>query len=67
MTTQATQLGYSDFIAPTIYKNYKFNQYVVYNHMLIEVGSNGTTTAESISTTPYIAEILDGYLKTIDL
>ena len=34
------------------------------NHMLIEVGSNGTTSEEAKASAKYIAEILDEYFKS---
>ena len=33
------------------------------NHMLIEVGSNGTSSEEAKASVKYIAEILDEYFK----
>lgn len=41
----------------------RFNQFVAKNHMLIEVGSNGTTSDEAKASAKYIAEILDEYFK----
>ena len=41
----------------------KFNQYMAQNHMLIEVGSNGTSSEEAKASAKYIAEILDEYFK----
>lgn len=42
----------------------RFNQFVAKNHMLIEVGSNGTTSDEAKASAKYVAEILDEYFKT---
>lgn len=41
----------------------RFNQFVAKNHMLIEVGSNGTTSDEAKASAKYVAEILDEYFK----
>ena len=41
----------------------KYNQYMAKNHMLIEVGSNGTSSEEAKASVKYIAEILDEYFK----
>ena len=43
----------------------KFNQYMAQNHMLIEVGSNGTSSEEAKASAKYIAEILDEYYSDI--
>ncbi len=41
----------------------RFNQFVANNHMLIEVGSNGTTSDEAKASAKYVAQILDEYFK----
>lgn len=41
----------------------RFNQFVAKNHMLIEVGSNGTTSDEAKASAKYVAQILDEYFK----
>ena len=41
----------------------KFNQYMAKNHMLIEIGSNGTSSDEAKASVKYVAEILDEYFK----
>ena len=41
----------------------RFNQFVAKNHMLIEVGSNGSTSDEAKASAKYVAEILDEYFK----
>ena len=46
-------------------KTKKYNQYMADKHMLIEIGSNGTSSEEAKASTKYIAEILDEYLKKL--
>ena len=49
---------------PVVIKPYgRFNQSICENALLVEVGSNGTTTAEAQASAKYLAEILDGYFK----
>lgn len=56
---------YPELVLPVVKKPYgKFNQSVAPNHLLIEVGSNGTTIQESQASVKYIADVLDGYFKT---
>ncbi|MEG1312571.1 MAG: stage II sporulation protein P [Romboutsia sp.] len=62
--TKFAQKKYPELIMPVVKKPYgKFNQSVAKNHMLIEIGSNGTTVEEAKATVKYIAEILDEYFK----
>ena len=56
---------YPELVLPVVKKPYgKFNQSVAKNHVLIEVGSNGTTIDEAKASVKYIADVLDGYFKT---
>lgn len=56
---------YPELVLPVVKKPYgKFNQSVAPNHLLIEVGSNGTTIQEAQASVKYIADVLDGYFKT---
>ena len=49
---------------PVVLKPYgRFNQSISDNAILVEVGSNGTTTAEAKASAKYIAQVIDGYFK----
>ena len=49
---------------PVVLKPYgRFNQSISDNAILVEVGSNGTTTAEAQASAKYIAQVIDGYFK----
>ena len=62
--TKFAQTKYPDLVLPVVEKPVgKFNQYMAENHMLIEVGSNGTSSEEAQASAKYIAEILDEYFK----
>ncbi len=62
--TNFAKQKYPDLVLPVIEKPYgKFNQYVADNHILIEVGSNGTTLEQAQNSVKYIANILDEYFK----
>ncbi len=62
--TNLANKKYPGIALPVIEKEYgKFNQYLAKNHMLIEMGSNGTSTEEVLNSTKYVAEILDEYFK----
>ena len=62
--TKFAQNKYPELILPIVEKPLgKYNQYMAQNHMLIEVGSNGTSSDEAKASTKYIAEILDEYFK----
>ncbi|WP_312258092.1 stage II sporulation protein P [Romboutsia ilealis] len=62
--TKFAKTKYPDLILPVVEKPVgKFNQYMAKNHMLIEVGSNGTSSEEAKASAKYIAEILDEYFK----
>ena len=62
--TKFAQSKYPELVLPIVKKQYgKFNQYMAKNHMLIEVGSNGTSSEEAKASAKYIAEILDEYFK----
>lgn len=62
--TKFAQSKYPELVLPIVKKPYgKFNQYMAKNHMLIEVGSNGTSSDEAKASVKYIAEILDEYFK----
>nr|WP_288524016.1 stage II sporulation protein P [uncultured Romboutsia sp.] len=62
--TKFSQSKYPELVLPIVKKQYgKFNQYMAQNHMLIEVGSNGTSSEEAKASAKYIAEILDEYFK----
>ena len=57
---------YPDLIMPVVIKPYgRFNQSMSQNALLVEVGSNGTTTEEAQASAKYLAEVLDGYFKNI--
>ena len=59
---------YPDLIMPVVFKPYgRFNQSISDNAILVEVGSNGTTSAEAQASAKYLAEILDGYFKEQDI
>lgn len=63
--TKFAQEKYPGLILPVVVKPYgRFNQYVAKNHMLIEVGSNGTSAEEAKASAKYIAQVLDEYFKT---
>ncbi|MBU5336477.1 stage II sporulation protein P [Intestinibacter bartlettii] len=62
--TKYAKEKYPDLIMPVVVKPYgRFNQSICDNALLVEVGSNGTTTAEAQASAKYLAEILDGYFK----
>lgn len=62
--TNIANKKYPGIALPVIEKEYgKFNQYLAKNHILIEMGSNGTSTDEVLNSTKYVAEILDEYFK----
>ena len=62
--TKFAQSKYPELVLPIVEKPLgKYNQYMAQNHMLIEVGSNGTSSEEAKASTKYIAEILDEYFK----
>ncbi len=63
--TKFAQEKYPGLILPVVVKPYgRFNQYIAKNHMLIEVGSNGTSAEEAKASAKYIAQVLDEYFKT---
>ena len=62
--TKFAQSKYPELVLPIVQKQYgKINQYMAENHMLIEIGSNGTTSEEAKASVKYVAEILDEYFK----
>lgn len=62
--TKFAQSKYPELVLPIVKKQHgKFNQYMAKNHMLIEIGSNGTTSEEAKASVKYVAEILDEYFK----
>ncbi len=62
--TKFAQSKYPELVLPVTKNKYgKYNQYMAKNHMLIEVGSNGTSSEEAKASVKYIAEILDEYFK----
>lgn len=62
--TEYAKKKYPDLIMPVVMKPYgRFNQSMCENALLVEVGSNGTTTKEAQESAKYLAEILDGYFK----
>jgi len=62
--TKFAKSKYPDLVLPVVEKKYgKYNQYMADKHMLIEVGSNGTSSEEAKASAKYIAEILDEYFK----
>lgn len=63
--TKFGQEKYPGLVLPVVVKPYgKFNQYLAKNHMLIEVGSNGTSAEEAKASAKYVAQVLDEYFKT---
>ena len=62
--TKFAQSKYPELVLPIVKRQYgKFNQYMAQNHMLIEIGSNGTSSDEAKASVKYVAEILDEYFK----
>lgn len=62
--TKFAQSKYPELVLPVVEHKYgKFNQYMTENHMLIEIGSNGTSSDEAKASVKYVAEILDEYFK----
>lgn len=62
--TKFAQSKYPELVLPVVEKQYgKYNQFVAKNHMLIEVGSNGTSADEAKASAKYVAQILDEYFK----
>ena len=62
--TKFAQSKYPELVLPIVKKqDGKFHQSMAQNHMLIEVGSNGTSSEEAKASAKYIAEILDEYFK----
>jgi stage II sporulation protein P len=55
---------YPGIALPIVEKSYaKFNSYLSDNYLLLEIGSNATSSSESKATAKYVAEILDGVFK----
>lgn len=62
--TEYAKKKYPNLIMPVVMKPYgRFNQSICDNALLVEVGSNGTTTKEAQESAKYLAEVLDGYFK----
>ena len=62
--TKFAKNKYPELVLPVVEHKYgKFNQYMTENHMLIEVGSNGTSSEEAKASVKYISEVLDEYFK----
>ena len=62
--TKFAKSKYPELVLPVVEHKYgKFNQYMTENHMLIEIGSNGTSSDEAKAYVKYVAEILDEYFK----
>lgn len=65
--TELTNLAnkmYPGIAKAVVQKQYgRYNQYVAENSILIEVGSNATSTEEASASAKYIANILDSYFK----
>lgn len=63
LTAYAKQ-KYPDLIMPVVVKPYgRFNQSLCENGIVVEVGSNATTTKEAQNSAKYLAKVLDGYFK----
>lgn len=63
LTSLANEM-YPGIALPVIEKEYgKFNQYLAKNHMLIEIGSNGTSSIQATNSAKYVAEVLDKYFN----
>lgn len=63
--TKFAQSKYPGLVSPVVKKEYgRFNQSVAKNHLLIEIGSNGTSVEEAKASAKYVAEILDEYFKS---
>jgi stage II sporulation protein P len=55
---------YPGLTTPIVQKDYaRFNEFAAKNHILVEIGSNGTTTEEAKATAKYVADILDTYFR----
>ena len=55
---------YPGIALPIVEKDYaRFNSFLCDNYLLLEVGSNATSSDEAKATAKYVAEILDGALK----
>lgn len=62
--TALAEEKYPGLVCPVVPKPYgRFNQYMTDNSLLIEIGSNATSTKEAKATTKYVAEILDEYYR----
>jgi stage II sporulation protein P len=55
---------YPGIALPIVEKDYaRFNSFLSNNYLLLEIGSNATSSSESKATAKYVAEILDGVFK----
>ena len=54
---------YPEFTGRIIEKEYKFNQYISDQHVLIEVGNNENTIEQAKLTGYYLAEVIGAFLK----
>lgn len=55
---------YPGIARPVVKKPYgRYNQYMVKNAILIEIGSNAVSVEEASASTKYIADVLDSYFK----
>ncbi|MGL5313453.1 MAG: stage II sporulation protein P [Peptostreptococcaceae bacterium] len=62
--TKIAEEKYPELILPVIKKdNGKFNQYVAKNGILVEIGSNTTSTEAAKAATKYVADVLDTYFS----
>jgi stage II sporulation protein P len=62
--TEYANKKYPGIALPIVEKDYaRFNSFLCDNYLLLEVGSNATSSEESKATAKYVAEILDGALK----
>lgn len=63
--TDFAKSKYPELVLPVVEKQFgRFNQYVAKNHLLIEIGSNGSTTEEAKASVKYVANVLDEYFKS---
>ncbi|MEF9990749.1 MAG: stage II sporulation protein P [Romboutsia sp.] len=62
--TKLAESKYPGITMPVLVKPYgKYNQFVIKNHMLVEIGSNASSIKEAKATTKYLANVLDEYFK----
>lgn len=63
---QTAEKMYPGFGGKIIEKQYKFNQYVADNYILLEIGNNENTIEQSKGTAKYIADVLAEVIKDMN-